>query len=711
MENSEIQRAWQIIANTNASLFLTGKAGTGKTTFLRRLCDEIPKRVVVCAPTGIAAINAHGVTLHSMFQLPFTPFVPDAMYNANRQKFAFSKRKVKLIRSIDVLVIDEVSMVRADVLDAVDSVLRRYRQGHLPFGGVQLLLIGDLQQLSPVAKGEEWDLLQKYYATPYFFSSLALRHLPYYMIELTKVYRQRDEVFLSLLNSVREGLVDGATLAQLNQRYIKDFNPSEEDGYIRLTSHNRQADLINQAELEKLKTHKQSFMAQVSGDFPAYSYPTEERLTLKIGAQVMFIRNDADQRYYNGMIGKVKDFGEDYVDILPVDSLECVRLEATVWENIKYSLDEETKEIKEEVIGTFKQLPLRLPWAITIHNSQGLTFDRAIIDAHQCFAPGQVYVALSRCRTLEGMVLSHPLNANVIMTDGQVNSYNRQMLQNVPNEGKINDLKKRYFKEVLKSAFDFHTFHAAYESLQRVLEEHVARLYPKQVESFRGQKEVLERGCLSVGDVFCQQIEAIVNDAGDEYESSAFLNERIHKASVYFKEQMHELSALVAQLDMPTESKKVKQLFEAAHDKLKLETRLMLGLLTHLNKKGFQLTEFVRMKADLLDADEGDEGKAERPSKKEGRAAKAELVPEDILHPEVFEALRLWRLEKSRELKLAAYVVLSQRALVGLSNLLPTTDTELKKVPYVGKIVAQKYGAEILEIIFKYKKRQEDKSS
>lgn len=707
MENIEIQKAWQIIANTNASLFLTGKAGTGKTTFLRRLCDEIPKRVVVCAPTGIAAINARGVTLHSLFQLPFTPFVPDATFNSNRQKFAFSKRKVKLIRGIDVLVIDEVSMVRADVLDAVDSVLRRYRHPNLPFGGVQLLLIGDLQQLSPVAKSEEWDVLKNYYATPYFFSSMALSKLPYYMIELKKVYRQRDEHFLRLLNNVREGFVDHATLEQLNQRYIKDFNPSEKEGYIRLTSHNRQADLINQTEIDKLTSRKQTFSAEVEGDFPAYSFPTDEHLTLKVGAQVMFVRNDSDQRYYNGMIGEVVAMGDDYVDILPANADERVSLEPVTWENIKYSINETTKEISEEVIGTFKQLPLRLAWAITIHKSQGLTFDKAIIDAHQCFAPGQVYVALSRCRTFEGMVLSNPLRANVIMTDGNVNTYNRQMLEKEPNEAQIKDMKKRYYVEVLKSAFDFNVMFKAYEGLLRVMEEHFYKLYPKQLENYRALKERLVKDCIGVGGNFCNQIDVIMHQAGDAYENSEFLQERVSKASVYFKDQVSLLEAVIEKIDMPTENKKIEQQFQIAFEKLKVEVKLMSGLLKHLNKKGYHLSELIRVKSDLLNTDDAEGKEAKTPAKKKATPKKTE-VPEDIMHPEVFEKIRLWRKNKAEELKLAPYMVLSQRALIGLSNLLPTTEHELKAVPYVGTTVFNKYGADLLEIIIKYNRRRVD---
>ena len=455
MQNIELNKAWQAIANTNVSLFLTGKAGTGKTTFLRQLREQLPKRVVVCASTGIAAINAGGVTLHSMFQLPFAPYIPETTFNNNQRRFSFPKGKIRLLRSIDVLVIDEVSMVRADVLDAIDSVLRRYRHRYKPFGGVQLLLIGDLQQLAPVVRQEDWDLLGKYYDSPYFFSSKALQQLDYYTIELKKVYRQSDPEFLNLLNMVRENRMTSEALAHLNSRCIPNFDPPKEEGYIRLTSHNSQADTINQREMEALEGKQFIFDAKIEGEFPEMSYPTDKVLVLKIGAQVMFVKNDRDKRYYNGMIGTITSIDDNSITVRPMDTDVELKVVADVWQNCKYVLDEETKEISEQVIGTFSQIPLRLAWAITIHKSQGLTFERAIINAKQAFAAGQTYVALSRCKTFEGLVLSAPIPAHAIITDYQVQGYTQQMAAREPSENQLQEAQRNFLYATLEELYNF----------------------------------------------------------------------------------------------------------------------------------------------------------------------------------------------------------------------------------------------------------------
>lgn len=380
MNNPELQRAWQIIENTGTHLFLTGKAGTGKTTFLRNLKKESPKRTVIVAPTGIAAINAGGVTIHSFFQLPFAPFIPDTTFNTEQKHFQFSKEKINIIRSMDLLIIDEISMVRADLLDAIDSVLRRYRDQYKPFGGVQLLMIGDLQQLAPVVKETEWNMLSHYYDTSYFFGSLTLKKTTYATIELKQVYRQNDPYFLSLLNKVRENKADEQTLAELNQRYIPNFHPAKEKGYIQLTTHNYQAQQINDHELSLIKEPVFSYKAEVTGIFPEYSYPTDETLMLKKGAQIMFVKNDPspEKRYYNGMIGEITSIDEDRFTVRTKEKNEKIIVQPEEWTNSKYVLNKETKEITEEQEGVFKQYPVKLAWGITIHKSQGLTFEHAI---------------------------------------------------------------------------------------------------------------------------------------------------------------------------------------------------------------------------------------------------------------------------------------------------------------------------------------------
>lgn len=453
--NKELKTAWEFVEKTGKSVFLTGKAGTGKTTFLKRVVEESRKRVVVVAPTGIAAINAGGVTIHSFFQLPLHPFIPGAKLES---KFAFSKEKRSIIKTMDVLVIDEVSMVRSDLLDAVDSVLRRFRNRFKPFGGVQLLMIGDLQQLTPVMTDEDFQLLAPYYPTPYFFGSRALSQIDYVTIELKQVYRQQDEEFISILNSVRSGRPSHDVIKALNSRYDPRFTPSADEGYIRLTTHNHIANSYNEQQLDLIDEPVHCFDAVIDGNFPEYAYPTEARLELKAGAQVMFVKNDpsSERRYFNGKIGVVTDFYEEYILVQCPGEDEKIAVEPLEWENCRYVINEQTQEMETEVQGIFKQYPLRLAWAITIHKSQGLTFDRAIIDAAASFASGQVYVALSRCRTLEGMVLATPLRQDAVMTDLRVEDYiDGQEEAAQRSVARLESIKEDYYKELLGELFDF----------------------------------------------------------------------------------------------------------------------------------------------------------------------------------------------------------------------------------------------------------------
>ena len=453
--NNALNTAWEFVEKTGKSVFLTGKAGTGKTTFLRKVVEESRKRVVVVAPTGIAAINAGGVTIHSFFQLPLHPFIPGAKIES---KFAFSKEKRSIIKTMDLLIIDEISMVRSDLLDAVDSVLRRFRNRLKPFGGVQLLMIGDLQQLTPVITDEEIQLLAPYYSSPYFFSSRALSQVDYVTIELKDVYRQQDDAFISILNSVRCGRPSPDVIRALNQRYDPNFIPSSDEGYIRLTTHNNIANSYNEQQLDMIDEPIHCFDAVIDGNFPEYSYPTEARLELKVGAQVMFVKNDpsAERRYFNGKIGVVTDFYEEYILVQCPGDDDKIAVEPLEWENCRYVINEQTQEMETEVVGIFKQYPLRLAWAITIHKSQGLTFDKAIIDAASSFASGQVYVALSRCRTLEGMVLATPLRQDAVITDHRVDDYiDGQEEAAQRSVVRLESIKEEYYKELLGELFDF----------------------------------------------------------------------------------------------------------------------------------------------------------------------------------------------------------------------------------------------------------------
>lgn len=442
---------FHLVEHTNRSIFLTGKAGTGKTTFLNDFVRKTQKKHIVVAPTGIAAINAGGVTIHSMFGLPLRTFLPtteriDGNLGNNiadlMHHFKYRKDKLKLLREIELIIIDEVSMLRADVLDMMDFSLRHVRRNQQKFGGVQMLFIGDLYQLPPVVRDEQ--LLKQYYNSPFFFDSYALKELAVITIELTTVYRQKDEKFLDILNEIRDGAVRDIDFEALNERYIPDFEPGDE-AYVYLTSHNRMAEEINRKKLEELPGKLHRYKAEITGDFNENQYPNEEVLELKIGAQIMFIRNDAsgERRYFNGKLAEVVSLDEKEISVLIDGDDEIYKLKKETWEQKRYSLGED-KSIKEDVLGSFNQFPIRLAWAVTIHKSQGLTFDRLIIDAGKSFASGQVYVALSRCRTLEGIVLKSKITPEVIFADKRVAQFQDETHANSKIEEILNAEKYDY---------------------------------------------------------------------------------------------------------------------------------------------------------------------------------------------------------------------------------------------------------------------------
>ncbi len=598
--NDELRMAWDFVEKTGTNIFLTGKAGTGKTTFLRELRDRSPKRMVVLAPTGIAAINAGGMTIHSFFQLPLSPYVPGASFAGKEQKrYQFSKVKRGIIKTLDLLVIDEISMVRADILDAVDAVMRRYRVHHLPFGGAQLLLIGDLQQLAPVVKDGEWDMLKQYYDTPYFFSSKALNMTPYQTIELKRVYRQQDDTFISLLNKIRDNKADEATFSALNSRYIAGFIPPKGSDYIRLTTHNYQADRINDDQLSRLPGREYDYKAHVDGVFPETSYPADETLTLKEGAQVMFIKNDPDRAYYNGMIGEVSYADEKTVKVISRDTGDEIELKPAEWANARYTLNERTKEIEETVEGVFRQYPLRLAWAITIHKSQGLTFEHAIIDASHSFAHGQTYVALSRCKSLEGLVLSAPLSHGALVSDNTVDSFIEQTQQNKPTDGMLNAMQKMYVIQILNELFNFSALKQSVEMLLRTLSEHFYNKYTDLHTAYTNSLKRIDT-MMDVARKFETQYTNIIGTNPDV--DSDQLQERIHKAAQYFLQQIAPMGDLLAKTQVETGNKAVREQFDDRLSQLADEVRLKSQLLKHESEEStrFSTKDYLHTKACIL---------------------------------------------------------------------------------------------------------------
>ncbi len=686
--NHELQLADAFVQETNCHLFLTGKAGTGKTTFLHDLRKKAQKRMVVTAPTGVAAINAGGMTLHSFFQLPFGPFVPGSGQSENRRRF--NKDKINIIKSLDLLVIDEISMVRCDLLDGVDDVLRRFRRSSQPFGGVQLLMIGDLRQLTPVVKENEWALLHQYYDSAYFFDSKALLQTELVTIELKHIYRQSDSRFIELLNRVRDNRLDPSTLKTLNSRFLPEFNPP--DGCITLCTHNRKADEINASNLRTLPKKSHLFHAVIDGDFPEPSYPTAGDLELKVGAQVMFVKNDpsVEKQYFNGKIGKVTRIFDDMICIrCPGDSHE-IEVEPTVWENIEYKIDPETSEIKEHKIGSFSQFPLKPAWAITIHKSQGLTFDQAVIDAKAAFAHGQVYVALSRCRTFEGLVLSSPLTAQVVKSDAVVERFIKTAGQNPPTPDKLQAARRDYQQLLLHQCFDFTGLLRNLEYLVRLLLNNSAVVQVSGGGDLQELTRKTREEIRVVGENFRRQLAHLL-ESGTLPEADPVILERTDKASIYFQDKLETtILPFLAHLQMDTDNKEIRKRIKKALSFLQEEAAIKLSAVKSC-RKGFSPTRYLRAVATAaLDL---------RPV---GKPAATAADESDIAHPDLFEKLKNWRAQKASEKGVPHFHIMHQKTLIGIAVNMPENLTGLKKVKGIGPRLAERYGLELITIVSDY---------
>lgn len=533
--NREFQLALDLINNTPRHVFLTGKAGTGKTTFLKYLREHSDKKLLVAAPTGVAAINAGGVTLHSLFQLPFEPYIPGVGYSENTARFRMTKQKIDLLRSIDTLVIDEISMVRADLLDAVDASLRRYRSTLQPFGGVQMLYIGDVFQLPPVVKEDEWEMLAPHYQSHFFFHAKVWEKASPLHIELKKIYRQKEQKFIDLLNKVRHGNMNSGDVAMLNEHFKYNFSPSDSERYIMLSTHNYRVDRINAQKLQALPGKEHRFRGTIEGEFSEHSLPTDMELALKKGAQVIFIKNDAGQyrKFYNGMVGVVTEISDKEIKVQPVDAdFSEVTVGRETWKNIRYSFNKEKNSVTEEILGAFTQYPIRLAWAITIHKSQGLTFDRVIIDAAQAFAPGQVYVALSRCTTLNGLVLQSRITPESITIDSNVIEFSKR-------EDAINTLqqvlqveKPRFCAKKLRMVFNLQPLvNATRNFLELVPEKKIPE--PEKAQRLSLQIYQKAKALKEIADKFMPELEKLLSHVQQTGDTQA-LQQRVEKAAGYF---------------------------------------------------------------------------------------------------------------------------------------------------------------------------------
>jgi GTPase SAR1 family protein len=707
--NRDLQLAYDFVRYTNRNIFLTGKAGTGKTTFLRDLKKSSPKRMVVVAPTGVAAINAGGVTIHSFFQLPFHPYIPtfylpeNSRAKQSEQKdpagIKMSREKINIIKSLDLLIIDEISMVRADTLDAIDSALRRYRSRHLPFGGVQLLMIGDLQQLAPVVKDEDREILRNYYESYFFFGSRALSSTDYVTIELNHIYRQNDQVFINLLNKVRDNIVDQEVLNELNNRYIPDFDPDSGGGYITLTTHNNQARALNDSKLQKLTGKAHSFKAIIKDEFPELAYPNDSELILKIGAQVMFVKNDlsAEKLFFNGKIGKVESFEEDVIVVKCPDDDLPISVEMAEWQNMKYTLDEDTKEIEETVIGTFTQYPLKLAWAITIHKSQGLTFDRAVIDASAAFTHGQVYVALSRCRTLNGLVLSSRINQRSIIDNPVISGFIKESVQNQPGPVQLAESKIAYQQLLLSELFDFTDLSHRLSYCIKVVNEHSGSILGNPLEMLEKAYSGLKGEIIEVSGKFLLQLKELLSNEPDP-ELNMPLQERVKKAAVFFSDKLNDLlKEIMDGYTVETDNKTIRKSVNEAFERARKDCFTKLECLNAV-RPGFQISKYLDARAKSL---------VEIPPVR----SKSEKSVDDssgiILYPDLFQALKDWRYSKAKEMKMPHYRILHQKTLLELANTLPQSEAALQKIKGMGRKKSQKFGDELLEIIISYCKMED----
>lgn len=702
-ETGALSRAWDFVRHTGRNVFLTGKAGTGKTTFLHRIRTLNEKRMIVVAPTGVAAINAGGVTIHSFFQLPFGPQIPEearqsadgrSLYNEKLPGGIrkFNREKLRIIRALDLLVIDEISMVRADLLDSVDEVLRKLRRSPLPFGGVQLLVIGDLFQLSPVVRDDDWKLLRDFYPSLYFFESRAYRRANFLTIELDHVFRQRDERFIRLLNAVRNNNVSPAVLEALHERYRPNSEEFSE-GYIMLTTHNARANEINQQKLAALSTPVRIFLAVVEGDFPESSWPGEQELVLKEGAQVMFTKNDveADRRFFNGKIGRVISFTEDAVMVRCEGDDGDIPVKPMTWFNHQYRVDESSMEVVEDVSGTFTQLPLKLAWAITIHKSQGLTFEHAIIDARAAFASGQVYVALSRCRSLEGLVLSSRIDQGGIITDQNVVEFTRQEQQSGPDETAYQSSRHQYQLSLIHQLFDFSALQRQYKIVQRQLETHSASIEQQTLAPFHEFAPALAE-IKQVAERFLHEINRLASGPALP-EDNPQLQDRLSKAAAWFLARLQQtIGAFLPSFMVVTDNTTVRKLLRESLDALRKELRITTSCLQG-SARGFRAVNYLQLRGKSM---------LEQSIDKVTKSEKDALRASALAHPGLFATLMEWRDKTAGELGISNGRVVPYKTMMRIAEVLPTDEKNLSSLKGFSKKMTKAYGAMILSIVRHY---------
>lgn len=697
-----------LVNQSSRNLFLTGKAGTGKTTFLKYIRQNCLKQMAVVAPTGVAAINAGGVTIHSFFQLPFAPFIPGPgssshAFAANPgeavgrhglvSQLRVNAEKISVLRELELLIIDEISMVRCDTIDAIDTVLRHVRKRPFErFGGVQVLFIGDMYQLPPVIKEPEWSVLADYYASPYFFDSLVIREEPPVYIEFDKIYRQTDEQFIRVLNQVRNNRLDAEGKELLQQRVQPSFSRRDGDGYIVLTTHNGNAREINTRELERLKGSSFSYRAVIKDEFSESAFPADETLYLKEGAQVMFIKNDSDRakRYFNGKIGAVTRLEKDKIWVQCPHEPEEIEVTPETWENIRYVVNKDNRSMESEPLGSFTQYPLRLAWAITIHKSQGLTFEKAIIDAGGAFAAGQVYVALSRCTSLDGMVLQSPIRPGSLSTDERIIHFSRYCVQPDQLQTELEQAKKSYQEKLSRTSFDFSAALQEAQELNAFLQEHSSSFNAEAISWAAGWIEKLEQ-VQATAEKFHHWLRGQFR-LSIAAEENTLLQTKLRDGSIHFNREIQSIMTVLQQSPAETDSRLHAKEFNESIKEIAAELALKSFLIKeptimmdpdawHRQKSSFVVPAFS------INAYSGSQQKIQSP------------------HPLLYQQLKKLRDSVCSKKGLAIYLVAGSKTLDEMATYLPQTPDELEQVSGFGTVKVEKYGQQFLDIIIPYCKQ------
>ena len=693
--------ASQLVNYTSRNIFLTGKAGTGKTTFLKHIRDTCAKQLAILAPTGVAAINAGGVTIHSFFQLPFSPFIPETTgFNAHPSgtdkhnligRIKLNNEKRKILRQLDLLIIDEISMVRCDTLDAIDAVLRHFRAVDAPFGGVQVLLIGDMFQLPPVIPNEEWNLLSNFYQGPYFFNSRVIEQAKPACIEFQKIYRQDDAQFIEVLNQVRNSQLTPQGYELLYTRYQPDFDPFENDGFITLTTHNNKAELINRGELQKLHTRVVSFRATVEGEFSEKAYPADETLQLKEGAQVMFIKNDVEKqrRYYNGRIGVVTSVDQQRIWVRCPGDSEDIEVKKETWENVRYSINPSTQQLQEDVIGSFIQFPLRLAWAITIHKSQGLTFEKAVVDAGSAFAAGQVYVALSRCKTLEGLVLQSPIENRNLFFDPRIVAFSTHFSNDAELAQLLWDARLHYQQVFFTSLFDFSAVLRQAEEIKSFLVQHQASFNKEAMVWLMARHDFLV-SLNQTGFQFQGELKQLMTQPilPEEYDG---LKARVYAASMYFERQFDMLAEGLYKSPAVTDSRTLsKEYFFLLQDLFASSS--LLRFTFSFFKENISISAWITRKKEF----------ALPVFNVSAHSVSATQKAADLPHPVLYQELKKLRDDICVQSGLPVYYVAGSTTLAELSKYLPQSLKEMEAISGFGKVKIESYGNAFLALIQAY---------